>query len=280
MDIFNEPKVDCHAHIFDPARFPYQEDNRAHPTGGEIGTVEQLCHVMAAYGVRHAVLVQPNSGYGSDNSYLLQAVSEHKNRFRGMARVSNDIDFDDLLSLKKRGISGAALNPTFDGLDYYRDAGELIAKLGELDMFVNIQVQNNDLLSFMPWLLRYPVKVLIDHCGRPAAGARLERPAFRALLQLASTGRASIKISGFAKFSAQRFPFEDTYTNVRAVIDAFTPAHCLWASDWPFLRSPQRQDYGPLVNLAAIFFPDPAERKAVLWDNPCRLFGFETKTRE
>ena len=61
---------------------------------------------------------------------------------------------------------------------------------------------------------------------------------------------------------------------VRAMVEAFTLEHCLWASDWPFLRAPQRQDYGPLVELAEMLFPDAAERRKLFWDTPRRLFGF------
>ena len=274
MSLFNEPKIDCHAHIFDPLRFPYQKDNQFHPSGGELGTVEDLGHAMRSYGVQHVVLVQPNSGYGPDNSYLLHAIREGEGRFKGMAKIPHDITRSDLESLKSQGVLGAAINPTFDGLDYYRSAAGLIRLLAELDMFANIQAQNDDLLMFMPWLKEFPVKILIDHCGRPTPGASPDRPEFRALLELAETKRACIKISGFAKFSARSYPFEDVHSDVRAIIDAYTPQACIWASDWPFLRPPQRQDYGPLIDLAETFFPDAADRQAVFWDNPRRLFGF------
>ncbi|MDH3281494.1 MAG: amidohydrolase family protein [Gammaproteobacteria bacterium] len=276
MSIFDEPKIDCHAHIFDPTRFPYQENNPFHPGGGETGTVEQLGHVMRAYGVRHVLLVQPNSGYGTDNSYLLQAISESKGRFKGMAKIPHDISLADLKSLKSRGVLGAAINPTFDGLDYYRDAGGLIERLSELEMIANIQVENADLLMFMPWLREFPVRVVIDHCGRPAPGSNPDRPEYQALRELAETQRSFVKISGFAKFSTQGYPFDDIHPHLQSIMDIFTPQRCLWASDWPFLRSPQRQDYGPLIKLMETFFPDAADRRAVFWDNPRRLFGFGT----
>jgi predicted TIM-barrel fold metal-dependent hydrolase len=61
---------------------------------------------------------------------------------------------------------------------------------------------------------------------------------------------------------------------VRAIVDSFTLDRCLWASDWPYLRAPERQDYGPLVELVKILFPNPADRRTLLWDTPCRIFGF------
>jgi hypothetical protein len=40
------------------------------------------------------------------------------------------------------------------------------------------------------------------------------------------------------------------------------------------LRAPQRQDFGPLVELANLLFPDPAERRTLFCDTPHHLFGF------
>ena len=48
----------------------------------------------------------------------------------------------------------------------------------------------------------------------------------------------------------------------------------MWASDWPFLRMPERIDYGPLLALLAQQVPDDAARSRILWDTPCREFGF------
>ena len=59
-----------------------------------------------------------------------------------------------------------------------------------------------------------------------------------------------------------------------ALIKAFTPQTLVWASDWPFLRAPARLDYGPLRALVDDWFPQAADRQAVLWDTPRRLFGW------
>jgi predicted TIM-barrel fold metal-dependent hydrolase len=61
---------------------------------------------------------------------------------------------------------------------------------------------------------------------------------------------------------------------VRAIVDAFTLDQCVWASDWPYLRAPQRQDYGPLVALTETLFPKESDRRKLFWDTPRRLLGF------
>jgi hypothetical protein len=37
---------------------------------------------------------------------------------------------------------------------------------------------------------------------------------------------------------------------------------------------PERIDYGPLLALLAQQVPDGATRSRILWDTPCREFGF------
>lgn len=274
MSVFDEPKIDCHIHVFDPARFAYGKNIDYKPSGQEVGTPQQLHQVMNTYGVCHSLLVQPNSGYGSDNSCLLDTIVFGDGRFKGIAIIDFDSDIAALRKLKDQGIVGAAFNPTFHGVDYYKQSAKLIAKLAELDMFLNLQCKHDQLSMFVPWLEAMPIRVLIDHCGRPTPEAGLQQPGFQTLLRLARTERVSIKLSGYSKFSRTNYPFEDTWLFVRAIVDAFTLDHCLWASDWPFLRAPQRQDYGPLVRLAETLFPDQADRRKLFWDTPRRLFGF------
>ena len=130
------------------------------------------------------------------------------------------------------------------------------------------------MLPFAPWVEAIPVPTLIDHCGRPTLAHGVNQPAFQALLKLAATGRVSVKLSGYAKFSRGSYPFDDCVPFVRARVSAFTLDHCIWASDWPFLRADERQDYGPLAALVARLFPDKADRAKLFAGTAKRLFGF------
>jgi len=277
MTVFREPKIDCHAHVFDPVLFPYGQDIAYKPSGQEIGTPAQLRQVMKTYGVSHVLLVQPNSGYGSDNSCMLDTIARGEGRIKGIAIVDFDADLAALRELKARGIVGAAFNPTFHGNDYYKRAAGLIGRLAQLDMFLQIQSEHDQLLMFVPWIEDIPVRVLIDHCGRPTPEAGLGQPGFQALLRLARTGRVNVKLSGYSKFARRPYPFDDCWPFVRALAEAFTLDHCMWASDWPFLRAPLRQDVGPLVELIELLFPDPAAQRALFSGTARRLFGFDNQ---
>ena len=271
------PKVDCHCHILDPVGFPYANGVAYRPAGQETGSADYFVQVLNAYGVQHALLVGPNSGYGLDNRCMLDAITRYPTRFKGVAVVSNDCSWEQLQALQAQGIVGVAFNFALLGLDFYADIDPLLARLGDLEMFAQIQVIDDQLLPLVPRLLHCGAPILIDHCGRPEPTRRASPGAdagFEALLNLGETGRATVKLSGFAKFSSSGYPFSDTDGHTDALLQAFGPAHCLWASDWPHLKAPYRLDYGTLLQQFANRVKDPAARQQILWETPKRLFGF------
>ena len=274
MNIYDEPKIDCHNHVLDPVRFPYAADTAYRPAGQEIGSAPYFLHVLDAYGVRHALLVGPNSGYGTDNRCLLDAIGRSGGRFKGIAVVSNDVEVSALERLKSAGIVGVAFNTTVNGVAYYADSDALLAKLAALGLFIQIQVEHDQLVPLAPMLERSGVRILIDHCGRPTPEAGLDQPGFKALLRLARTGRAFVKLSGYEKFSREPYPYADVQPYVRALIETFTLDACVWASDWPFLKATKRVDYGPLLKLVENLLPGERDRRKLLWETPQKLFGF------
>jgi predicted TIM-barrel fold metal-dependent hydrolase len=274
VSIHDEPKIDCHNHLLDPVTFPYHPDAWYHPVANEQGSAQQLTDLFDAYGARYATIVGPNSGYHTDNRCLLDAIARSGGRFKGVAVVANDISRPELEALQENGIVGTTMQAALLGVDYFRDTQELLRQLTELDMFVDVQVQGDQLLGLAPILEPSGVRVLIDHCGRPDPAAGLGQPGFRRLLELGGTGRYFVKISGLVKCSAQRFPWTDSWPYVHALLEAFTPDRCMWGSDWPFLKAPERIDYGTILTLTEKLIPVRADRHKVLWETPARLFGF------
>ena len=277
FSIYAQPKVDCHCHVLDPSGFPYAPDVPYRPAGQETGSADYFAQVLAAYGVQHALLVGPNSGYGTDNRCLMDAIARGRGRFKGIAVVRNDASLTELEALKAQGIVGVAFNYSLHGLSHYADNEPLMQRLADLGMFVQVQVEQTQLKALSPVLLGCGANILIDHCGRPTVAEGIEGEGFSALLRLADSGRTTVKLSGFSKFAQTDFPFADTLPFAHALLEAFGPAHCVWASDWPFLKAPSRLDYGPLLQLFAQAVPDAAIRHEILWRTPQRLFGFESK---
>ena len=169
---------------------------------------------------------------------------------------------------------GVTLNAALLGVEHYASAETLLASLVALDMIADVQVTGDQLPALAPLLLRSGVRILVDHCGRPDPAEGLDQPGFRELLRLGRETSAVVKLSGLVKFSHRPPPHEDTWPFVRALVDAFGPERCVWASDWPFLRAPVRIDYGPLLALLEELVPDRVARRQILWGTPCREFGF------
>ena len=141
-------------------------------------------------------------------------------------------------------------------------------KLAALDMFVDIQVEHDQLVRMAPLLARLR-----------RADPRRSLRAPRRVMQ-ASTSRASGRCSSSARRARLR--------QALGLRQVFAPAlaargrvarssrrcrrvrldHCLWASDWPYLRAPARVDYGVLLTLVLALFPDAAERRTLFWETP------------
>lgn len=274
MTVLADAKIDCHIHTIDPARFPYAPETPYRPSGQEVAPIAHLMGVHDAFNVRHALLVGTNSGYGTDNRCLLDALARGNGRFKGIAVVDNSVDAGELARLKGLGVVGVAFNVPFMGEAYYRDAGPLVDKLADLGLLLQIQVEHDQLLALLPLLAKVRVPLLIDHCGRPSVAHGLGQPGFQALLALGRERDAWIKLSGLYKFACEPHPYRDTWPFVEALVEAFTLDRCLWGSDWPFLRAEQRLDYGPLLTMLGELFPSPDDRRNLLWSNPARLLGF------
>jgi predicted TIM-barrel fold metal-dependent hydrolase len=274
MTLPTGPKIDCHIHAIDPVRFPYAADTPYRPSGQEIAPAAQLMRVLDVFDVRHALIVATNSGYGTDSRILLDTLKQGCGRFKGVAVVENDTGHAELERLKAAGVVGVAFNVPFHGTDYYRNTAPLLDKLADLGLFLQVQVEQDQLLALLPLFERSKVRLVIDHCGRPDVAQGPEGAAFQALLAIGRERDAYVKLSGYYKFSRRPHPYEDAWPFITALVGAFTLDRCVWGSDWPFLRAAERLDYGPLLAVLCRLFPDEDDRQRLLWRTPARLLGF------
>lgn len=275
MTLPASPRIDCHIHAIDPVRFPYSDDTPYRPSGQEIAPAAQLLRVFDAFAVRHALVVATNTGYGSDSRILLDTLEQGGGRFKGVAVVENDVDVRELERLKAAGVIGIAFNVPFHGAGYYRRTRPLLDKLASLGLFLQIQVEQDQLLDLLPLIEKSNVRLVFDHCGRPAVAQGLHGKAFQALLAIGRERDAHVKLSGYYKFSQQPHPYEDAWPFIAALVEAFTLDRCVWGSDYPFLRASERLDYGPLLAVLTKLFPDASDQHRLLWRTPARLLGFD-----
>jgi predicted TIM-barrel fold metal-dependent hydrolase len=188
--------------------------------------------------------------------------------------LADDTTRERLQDLQAQGVVGVAFNVSLHGVAYYQRIEPLLQRMAALGLWAQFQVEADQLVELMPMIHRTQVPVLIDHCGRPRLSDGVQAPGVQALLALGRSGQAVVKISGYAKFSQQAFPFDDVDAHVEQLVQAFGTERCIWASDWPYLKAPYRLDYGTLLRLVERkFSPDALQQ--MMWDNPKRLFQFD-----
>lgn len=267
--------VDSHCHVFDTARFAYAESAAYKPPPNEQGDGAALAAVLDAHGLSHALLVNPTSGYGYDSRCMLDAIRASPRRFKGIARVRPDIDDATLAELADNGVIGIRIDMIGDGAAIVHDRAlpRLLARVRELDWQVHVQCEKDQLAAAVDVLRAARVPLVFDHCGRPDPARGVSQPGFEALLEMGRDGHA-VKLSGPFRFSNGRAPYRDVGPFVEALIATFTVQRCVWGSDWPFLRLPHRVDYGPVLGQLKRWLPNEDDRRAVLWETPRRLFGF------
>ena len=268
--------VDSHAHVLDSAAFPFSNPEGYKPGPNEIGTSHEFRTVLAAHGLTHALVVNPFAGYGTDNRCMLDGIAASGGRWRGVALVGHDATDAHLRALTEGGVVGARFNTLFSGATSLAGAAglRLLGRIKEMGWFAQVYYHDDGLLELLPILDAAGIRVVVDHCGCPSVERGLRQPGFQALLELGRRGNAAIKLSGAFRSSRQSWPYADCDEYVQALIEAFTLDNCVWGSDWPFVRVPRRMDYGPVYQLLERWLPDPADRRRVLWDTPCRWFGF------
>ena len=267
--------VDCHAHIIDPARFPFTGKKGYRPRPGEHGTREEFCAVLDRHGVSNGVLVQL-SGYGSDNSANLDAMKAYPGRFKAIAVIDPDASDRTLERLAAAGVVGVRFNLVSYDLAGLSGSGapRLLQRLKSLGWFAQIYADDAQWPDAAAVLKASGIRVLVDHFGVRDIAVGTRHAGFQAVLALGREGNATVKLSSLFRVSRMLEGFDDLDPFVDELLRAFGVDHCIWGSDWPFINVPRRPSYGDLLTPLSRWFPDSGDRARVLARNPRHLFGF------
>lgn len=268
--------ADCHAHVFCDNAYPFSPDTLYQPHPSQTGTAAKFLAVLDAHGFTHGLLVGAGP-YGPDNRCMLNAIANSGGRFKGIAVVAPDIADRELAALADGGVVGIRMNLMGHGMRPLIETGadRLLARVKELQWFVQIHCQKDELTEAAPILRKAGVRVMVDHFGRPDVKRGVSQPGFRTLLEFGKSGNAVIKLSGPFRSSVEGYPYRDVDPFIAAAIEAYTLERCVWGSDWPFVRMDERMDYGPPLTCLPRWLPDAKDRRKVLWDTPARLFGWK-----
>jgi len=260
---------DCHMHIYDP-RFRAAP---AWPMPLPDAPVAAYRAVEAQLGFSRAVVVQPN-GYMFDNACTEDALRQLGAAARGVATVRPDVTDAQLERLTKAGFRGARCHMLKGGFLSWDDVETIAARVGPFGWHVQVQLDGRELPQREARLSALPVDVVIDHNGKFLEPVPVTHPAFRALVGLLDRGNFWVKLSAAYETSKSGAPrYDDVGAIARALVAAH-PERCVWASNWPHPGANPAPSNAALFDLLLDWAPDEAVRRAILVDNPARLYRF------
>jgi 2-pyrone-4,6-dicarboxylate lactonase len=264
---------DTHFHVFGPqGRFPYAPE-RSYTPAAE-APKETLFALHRHLGIQRGVVVQ-SAAHGFDNSAAADLIAARPKDYVGVALVAATAPESELKNLHKQGFRGAR----FHYMKHMGEAtpvAEVVAfsrKLAPLGWHLQIHLDAALLPELAPALARSAVPVVIDHMGRIDASQGLDQKPFGDLLRLLRNRNFWVKVSGSERISRQPSPWKDAAPFARQLV-AEHGERALWGTDWPHPNLKEVPDDGVLVELIAAMAPSEAERRALLVDNPARLYGF------
>jgi 2-pyrone-4,6-dicarboxylate lactonase len=264
---------DTHFHVFGPqSRFPFSPDRSYTPEGD--APREQLFALHRQLGIQRGVVVQ-SAAHGFDNSAASDLIASGNGRYLGVALVPPTLPLAEIKSLHKQGFRGARFHFTrhLGTTAPIESVMKFAGRIAELGWHLQIHYIGDLLPELAPHLQRSPVPVVIDHMGRVDASLGLSQEPFRELMKLLENPNFHVKVSGSERISKQPAPWKDAWPFGRRLVEAFGD-RVLWGSDWPHPNLKEVPDDGMLVDIIEQMAPTEAERRALLVDNPQRLYRF------
>lgn len=258
--------VDCHHHVYDPAA-PLAPGGRPHAAA----SLADHARLLARLGVQRHVLVQPSS-YGFDNALHLAALREAgPARARMVAVVPPDAAPAELRAMAAAGVVGARAN-LVQGIPLRpEDVAPLARRLAEMGWHLQVFATAEMIAALGPVLRAAPCPVVFDHFAQLPLARWDAHPAWAVVMELLQSGRGWVKLSSPYSLD-QRDPL--AVRDLARALVAAAPERMVWGTNWPHPNAQAAPDDAALLDALAEWAPDAARRRAILVENPARLYGF------
>lgn len=265
--------VDAHCHVFGPGNvFPYAAERKYTPCDA---STERLFALRDHLGFARNVIVQATC-HGNDNRALVDALVHSGGMARGVASVSRDISDAELLDLHAAGVRGTRFNFVKRLVDFTpREVlAEIAQRIAPLGWHVVVYFEAQDLPELWDFFASLPTVVVVDHMGRPDVSKPVDGPEFGLFMRLLREHpNVWSKVSCPERLSLSGPPaYDDVVPFARRLVETF-PDRVLWGTDWPHPNMKSHMpDDGVLVDYIPRIAPTAALQRALLVDNPMRLY--------
>ena len=235
-----ELAIDTHVHIWsrDTKRYPLANGFSKANFACDHFEPRQILAMADANRVARIVLVQM-SYYGFDNSYMLDAIDAHPEKFRGIAVIDDrdSASADMATELIKRGIRGFRIVIEGRGSLWSNEPGIIrMCHRGAKGNFALCVLTNpRELAAVGDLCAQCPeTPIIIDHMGRIGMAGPILEDDIRVLCSLSRFPRVMIKISAFYALGMKKPPYLDLEPLIEALYQAYGPDRLMWGSDAPF----------------------------------------------
>ena len=264
--------VDAHCHVFGPAAsFPFAPERKYTP--GDAGK-DMLFALRDHLGFARNVIVQATC-HGRDNAALLDALRASGGAARGVAAVAHDIDDAELDAMHAAGVRGVRFNFLKRLVDatpkeLFLATARRVQRLG---WHVVVYFEAGELDEMTPFIASLPGVVVVDHMGRPDVSRPADGPDFTRFVDLMrDMENLWCKVSCPERLSRLGPGYDDVVPFQRRIVETF-PRRVLWGTDWPHPNMTSHiPDDGVLVDMIPRIASTPELRRALLVDNPQRLY--------
>ncbi len=204
---------------------------------------------------------------------MLAALATLGSSARGVVVVEPNITDAALQDLHAQNVRGVRINTACPGGLNLEDVKTLAPKIKPLGWHFQLFCRLADLAEHADFLSALGVPVVVDHFGFPQNTPQTAKSEMVLLRRLRQDYGFWFKLSA---------PYRITPMPPAYEVSGFVDALCddgvdrlVWGTDWPHTDLTEHMpDDGDLCDLVSHWLPDPAQRRAVLVDNPARLYGF------
>ncbi|MFM9278848.1 amidohydrolase family protein [Paenibacillus jiagnxiensis] len=266
---------DCHHHIYDPLRFPYNpEDKRGQPSS----TVQYYRKLQTRLGTTRNVIVTP-SAYGTDNRCTLDALLQMGSNSRAVVVVDSSVTEAELSNMHDFGVRGIRFNISTGAPKDFALIQSLAERIADFGWHIQFWMKADDTVEMSELLNKLACPIVFDHLGGIPLSVGIRHPACKIMCSLMEQGKAWVKLSGLYHLSLEGPPYySDTLPLAAAFIET-APERVIWGSDWPHpsmysAGKPMPND-ADLIELLAVQSSNQEIFYKILVDNPARLYNFK-----
>lgn len=284
--------IDSHLHVWASSQesklFPYAPGQDPPESLQDVASTTKLLETMHENGIDGALIVQPIN-HKFDHSYVISAIKNHPERFKGMLLHDPSLPVQQAVSILEdlalKGFVGVRFNPYLwskegdfqwkfmstpneGGLAVYKRCGELRMPVGVM-CFQGLQWHYDDIVQLLE--SSPETTMILDHFGFTSFSPEGEK-AFEQLLLLAKYPQVVVKISALFRLKDDA-PYERVKKErFNPLLTTFGPDRLMFGTDFPFVLE-QNPSYGGTKELVTSWIEDDDAREKIMGGTAAQLFG-------